>query len=82
MMKRDLPRGDPPLHTIRREFSLRSLLSVIAIAAGFWLMVQIWQIILLLVIAFILAGTLSPLPAPCLGQPQLSVIALSRRSWS
>jgi CheY-like chemotaxis protein len=59
MMKRDLPRGDPPLRTIRHEFSLRSLLSVIAIAAGFWLLVQIWQIILLLVIALILAGTLS-----------------------
>jgi predicted PurR-regulated permease PerM len=45
----------------KTQGSLPYPLSIIAIAAGFWLLVQIWQIILLLVIALILAGTLSPI---------------------
>lgn len=51
----------PPVRTVRHEISLRSLFTVIGIAAGGWLLVQIWPIILLLVIALILAGTLSPI---------------------
>ena len=62
-MKRDRPSDDPPTRIIRHEFSLRSIFSVIGIAVGLWLLVQIWQIILLLVIALILAGTLSPILA-------------------
>lgn len=49
-----------PPRTIRHELSLRSIFSVIAVAAGCWLLVQVWQIILLLVIALVLAGTVSP----------------------
>jgi predicted PurR-regulated permease PerM len=60
-MKRDPQRDDPPTRIIRHEFSLRSIFSLIAIAVGLWLLVQTWQIILLLVIALILAGTLSPI---------------------
>jgi predicted PurR-regulated permease PerM len=63
MLKRDTPRTEPPTRTIRHEISLRSLFSILAIAAGGWLVVQIWPILLLLVIALILAGTLSPLLA-------------------
>lgn len=57
--------GTPPAppHTIRHELSLRSIFSLLAIAAGLWLLVQIWQIILLLAVALILAGTLSPIVA-------------------
>jgi predicted PurR-regulated permease PerM len=62
-MKRDRLRDDPPTRIIRHEFSLRSIFSVIGIAVGLWLLVQIWQIILLLIIALILAGTLSPILA-------------------
>lgn len=54
------PLDDPHTRTIRHELSLRSLLSVIAIAAGLWLLLRIWEIILLLVIALVLAGTVSP----------------------
>jgi predicted PurR-regulated permease PerM len=48
---------------IRHELALRSIFSIVAIAAGLWLLVQLWQIILLLVIALILAGTVSPIVA-------------------
>jgi predicted PurR-regulated permease PerM len=61
MMERDRPRGDSPMRTICHELSLRSVFSVLAIAAGLWLLVQIWQIILLLIMALILAGTVSPI---------------------
>jgi predicted PurR-regulated permease PerM len=61
MMERDRPRDDPPTRIIRHELSLRSAFSVIAIAAVLWLVVQIWQIILLLIMALILAGTVSPI---------------------
>jgi predicted PurR-regulated permease PerM len=50
-----------PIRTIRHEISLRSLFSIIVIAASCWLLTQIWPILLLLVIALILAGTLSPI---------------------
>jgi putative heme transporter len=60
-MKRDRLRADPPMRIIRHELALRSVFSVLAIAVGLWLLVQIWQIILLFVIALILAGTLSPI---------------------
>jgi predicted PurR-regulated permease PerM len=62
-MERDSFRDDLHTRTVRHEISLRSLFSMIAIAAGLWLVVQIWQIILLLIIALILAGTVSPLVA-------------------
>lgn len=60
-MKPNPPHDDPPLRTIRHELSLRSVFSLVALAAGFWLLVQIWQIILILAMALILAGTLSPI---------------------
>jgi putative heme transporter len=61
MMERDRPRGELAPRTIRHELSLRSVFSVLAIVGGLWLVVQIWQIILLLIMALILAGTVSPI---------------------
>lgn len=55
-----LPAAAPP-RTIRHELSLRTVFSIIAIAAGLWLLVQIWPILLLLIVALVLAGTLSSL---------------------
>ncbi len=55
------PSDDRRIRTIRHELSLRSLCSVLAIAAGLWLLLRLWEIILLLVIALVLAGTVSPL---------------------
>jgi len=52
--------GAAPVPVVRIEFSLRSVFSLLAIAIGCWLLVQIWQIALMLVVALVLAGTLSP----------------------
>ncbi|MEP7189443.1 MAG: AI-2E family transporter [Roseiflexaceae bacterium] len=60
-MEHDRRRDDRHPQIIRHELALRSVFSIIAIAAGLWLLVQLWQIILLLIIALILAGTVSPL---------------------
>jgi len=46
---------------VRYELSLCSLFSVLAAAVGLWLLMHLWQPLLLLVIALILAGTVSPL---------------------
>lgn len=60
MTGRDRPLDDSGTRTIRHEISPRSLVGVIALAAGLWLVVRIWPILLLLVVALVLAGTLSP----------------------
>jgi predicted PurR-regulated permease PerM len=62
-MERNQPLTDPHVRTMRHELSLRSLFSVLAIAAGLWLLLRVWPIILLLIIALILAGTVSPVMA-------------------
>jgi putative heme transporter len=51
----------PPVRTIRHELSLRSVFSILGIAAGIWLLLRLWNVVLLLVIALILAGTVSPI---------------------
>ena len=47
-------------HVIRYELSLRTIITIVATIASCWLIIRVWQIILLLVIALVLAGTLSP----------------------
>src|SRR5690349_14994684 len=60
MSARD-PRADPPTQIIRHELSVRSILTILPIGLACWLLVQVWPIMLLLIIALILAGTLSPM---------------------
>jgi predicted PurR-regulated permease PerM len=60
-MERNSAVNDTPPRIIRHELSLRSVWSVIAIVVSLWLVVRIWPVILLLLIALVLAGTLSPL---------------------
>lgn len=48
---------------VRYELSFRTIITVLATIATCWLLIRVWQIILLLVIALVLAGTLSPLLA-------------------
>ena len=55
--------GDPQIRTIRLEFSWRSLLPVLGLLGALWLLGRIWETILLLTIALILAGSLSPVLA-------------------
>ena len=62
-MQHHAPPDDPRVRTIRHELALRSIFSVIAIAAGLWLVVRVWSIILLLTIALVLAGTVNPMVA-------------------
>lgn len=51
------------VQVIRYELSFRTIITVLATIAASWLLIRVWQIILLLVIALVLAGTLSPLLA-------------------
>ncbi len=60
MIGRDGVAGASPAPTLRVELSLHSVFSDLAIAIGCWLLTRIWQIVLLLVVALALAGTLSP----------------------
>ncbi|MDP9373083.1 MAG: AI-2E family transporter [Chloroflexota bacterium] len=53
--------GTQTVRTVRIELSLRSVLSIVAVAVGLWMLIQIWPIIVVLVIALVLAGTLSPI---------------------
>jgi predicted PurR-regulated permease PerM len=64
--------GQPPdrhpgetRHTqvLRYELSFRTIITIVATIAACWLLIRVWQIILLLVIALVLAGTLSPILA-------------------
>jgi predicted PurR-regulated permease PerM len=52
--------SQPRTRTVRIEFSVRSILSVIGIALSLWLIVQIWQVFLIVVIALVLAAALTP----------------------
>ncbi len=47
-------------HIIRYELSFRTIITIVATIAICWLLIRVWQIILLLVIALVVAGTLSP----------------------
>lgn len=60
-MHRDSAPPSTSVRIVRHELSLSSLFTIIGVGLGLWLIVQIWQIILLLIIALILAGTLSPI---------------------
>ncbi len=51
---------DPPVRTVRFEIAPRSILLILAIIAGILLIARLWEIILILIIALVLAGTFSP----------------------
>jgi predicted PurR-regulated permease PerM len=66
MNSRQLPDGafvDPRARLIRYEIAPRSLFTIVAIGVGLWLLVRLWPVLLLIVVALILAGTLSPVVA-------------------
>jgi len=46
--------------TIRVEVTPRSVVTVVAVLIGWWLLAQVWEVVLTLTFAMILAGTLSP----------------------
>ncbi|HEX5506331.1 MAG TPA: AI-2E family transporter [Thermomicrobiales bacterium] len=46
--------------TIRVEVTGRTFLAILALVAGLWLLVRLWQILVLILVALVLAGTLAP----------------------
>ncbi len=53
-------RDEPRVRTVRYEFSLRSMLTILGIVFGVWLFTRVWQTILLCLIALVIAATFSP----------------------
>jgi len=51
---------DPPVRTVRFEIAPRSILLILVVIAGILLVARLWEIILILIIALVLAGTFSP----------------------
>lgn len=49
--------GPPP---VRVEVSVRTLLLLVLVVASLWLLIQLWPVLLVLVVALLVAGTLSP----------------------
>jgi predicted PurR-regulated permease PerM len=68
--------GDPQVRTIRLEFSWRSLLPVLGLLGGLWLLGRVWETVLLLTISLILAGSLSPVLASLEGRGMGRSVAL------
>lgn len=58
-----IPKGRKRTTTVRYEISTRSLLWIVAAVASIWLLTQVWQIVLIVVGALILVGTLNPFAA-------------------
>jgi len=52
--------GDEHVRTLRYEISLKTVFTILGIVIALWLLVRVWQSLLLLVIALVLAGTFSP----------------------
>ena len=52
--------NDPPVRTMRHEIAPRSIFLILAIIGGILLVVRIWETILILIVALVLAGTFSP----------------------
>jgi len=50
----------PTVRTVRFEIAPRSIFLILAVVAGILLVARLWQIILILIIALVLAGTFSP----------------------
>ena len=46
--------------TLKIEFSLRSVFTIILVIAAIWILWHLWKILLVLVVATVLAGTFSP----------------------
>lgn len=48
------------MRNLRFELSPKSLAALVLVVASLWLMVQLWPVLLVLVVALLVAGTLSP----------------------
>jgi putative heme transporter len=55
--RRDM--GDQGRH-VRFELSPKTLAALVLVAASLWLLIQLWPVLLVLIVALLVAGTLSP----------------------
>jgi len=62
MFERDNAPHDAPMRTVRYEISLslRSFFTALAIVASLYILARVWESILILIVALVLAGTFSP----------------------
>src|SRR4030067_890917 len=51
--------GDRARH-VRFELSPKTLMALVLVVASLWLLIRLWHILLVLVVALLVAGTLSP----------------------
>lgn len=56
----ELRQADKRTRAVRFEVSSTTLLQLILVAAGLWLLVKLWSVFLVLVVAFLIVGTMSP----------------------
>ncbi len=54
MAKSSIPRH------VRFELSLKTLVALVLVVASLWLLIRLWPVLLVLVVALLVAGTLSP----------------------
>ena len=55
--------GEEHPRTVRYELSPRTIVTILGIIIGGWLLVRVWQSILIIIVALVLAGTFSPVVA-------------------
>jgi len=60
MIDRNDEHADSRVRTVRFEIAPRSIFLILAIAGGILVLARLWQIILILIVALVLAGTFSP----------------------
>ncbi len=53
----------PRVRTLRHELSVRSIALVLATIGGIWLIARVWETVLIMTVALVLAGTFSPVVA-------------------
>ncbi len=56
----DAPAADSPVRRVRFELSARTILSLVLAVFCVWLLIRLWPVLLVLVVALLVVGTLSP----------------------
>ena len=54
-------RADKGTRVVRFELSFQSMLALVGVGAGIWLLIMLWPVLLVLAVALMLVGTLGPL---------------------
>src|SRR5512141_2688097 len=54
------PAADRRTRAVRFEVSAATMVRLILVAAGIWLLIRLWPVLLVLVVALLIVGTMSP----------------------